>query len=76
MNEQEIRDKTQYLTGRIVQRILDKKSVNEQIVINHGVNNYHNLDLLIKNIYSYFPNCNITIQKLEYGFNFKIELKD
>ena len=62
--------RTDILTGRIIQRILTTKSDNDvsEITIVHGVDEYHNVERLVDNLFEYFPNSEITFKKLKYGY--------
>ena len=68
--------RTDILSGRIIQRILTTKSDNDvsEITIVHGVNEYHNVERLVDNLFEYFPNSEITFKKLKYGYELKIKV--
>lgn len=68
--------RTDILTGRIIQRILSTKSDNDisEIVIVHGVDEYHNVERLVDNLFEYFPDSEITFKKLKYGYELKIKV--
>lgn len=68
--------RTDILTGRIIQRILTTKSDNDvsEITIVHGVDEYHNVERLVDNLFEYFPNSEITFKKLKYGYELKIKV--
>lgn len=68
--------RTDILTGRIIQRILSTKSDNDisEIVVVHGVDEYHNIERLIYNLFEYFADSEITLKKLKYGYELKIKV--
>ena len=68
--------RTDILTGRIIQRILTTKSDKDvsEIVVVHGVDEYHNVERLVDNLFEYFPNSEITFKKLKYGYELKIKV--
>ena len=64
-----------FLTGRIIQRIVEaKRESDSKIVIKHGVNNSYDIDRLIKNLFEFFPDSSISLKKLKYGYELKIEI--
>ena len=67
-------NKTDVLTGRIVQRVLDAMNENPHVTIVHGIDDCHNLSYLMDNIWAYFPDASITFEKLRYGYELKIEV--
>lgn len=68
--------RTDILTGRIIQRILSTKSDKDiaEVVVVHDVDEYHNIERLIDNLFEYFSNSEITLKKLEYGYEIKIKV--
>lgn len=68
--------RTDILTGRIIQRILSAKSDNDisEISIVHGVDEYHNIERLIDNLFEYYPDSEIILKKLKYGYELKIKV--
>lgn len=76
MTRYENTKKTDITTGRIVQRVLDaasKGSVSE-IVITHGVDWTQSVERLINNLYEYFPDSEITLKKLNFGYELKLKV--
>ena len=68
-------NRTDVLTGRIVQRVLDARaSSSSKVTIFHGVEISHKTDELIDNLFVFFPNSSITFKKLKYGYELKIEV--
>ena len=69
---------TDILTGRIVQRVLDgmneRPSRNLKVTVVHGVDNSKNLSQLMHNLWTYFPDSSITLKKLNYGYELRIEV--
>ena len=68
---------TDILTGRIIQRVLDKakKEVISEVSVIHGVNDHHNIERLINNLFEYFPDSTIALQKLKFGYELKITVR-
>ena len=63
--------RTDILTGRIVQRVLDERTKNDsKITIIHGVDNQYNIERLVNNLFELYPTGEITLKKL----NFRYEL--
>ena len=68
-------NRTDVLTGRIVQRVIDAKAKSSsRVSVNHGVDNSHNIDELMYNLFVYFPNSLISLKKLKYGYDLRIEV--
>ena len=69
--------KTDITTGRIIQRVLSatSKESTSEIVVIHGVDNQHNIKRLIDNLYEYFPDSEITLKKLNFGYELKIRVE-
>ena len=68
-------NKTDVLTGRIVQRVLDARATSSsKVTIVHGVDITHKTDELIDNLFTFFPDSSITFKKLKYGYELKIEI--
>lgn len=68
-------NKTDVLTGRIVQRVIDQKlslSSSDQPVV-HGVSDEYDVNRLISNLFELFPTCSITFQRLKYGYRLEIK---
>lgn len=63
-------NKTDVLTGRIVQRVIDQK-LSQPVV--HGVSDEHDINRLISNLFELFPTCSITFQRLSYGYRLEIK---
>lgn len=67
---------TDILTGRIIQRVIDAKlKGNKEVNINHGVSNPHNLNRLLDNLFEYFPDSQITLKRLAFGYELNIKVK-
>ena len=68
--------RTDILTGRIIQKILTTKSDNDisEVVVVHGVDEYHNIERLVDNLFEYFKDSEITLKKLKYGYELKIRV--
>lgn len=69
-------NKTDVLTGRIVQRVLDQKlslGVSDLPII-HGVSDECDINSLISNLFMLFPSCSITLKRLPFGYH--LEIKD
>lgn len=61
--------RTDILTGRIVQRVLDERTKNDlEIAVIHGVDDSHNIERLINNLFELFPSGEITLKKLNFGY--------
>lgn len=68
-------NRTDILTGRIVQRVIDAKAKSStRVSIVHGVDNSHNIDKLMDNLFEFFPDSLITLKKLKYGYELRIEV--
>mgnify|MGYP006967449656 CR=1 FL=1 len=68
-------DKTDVLTGRIVQRVIDERMKSYfGVSIVHGVDNFCDIDKLINNLFAYFPDCLITLKKLKFGYELRIDV--
>lgn len=68
--------KTDILTGRIIQRVIDAKlKGNKEVNICHGVDMYCNIERLINNLFEYFPDSKIILQKLQFGYELQIKVK-
>ena len=66
---------TDVLTGRIVQRVLEaKKEMSSKVSVVHGVDNSHNINILTNNLSKFFPGSTITLKKLKYGYELRIEV--
>ena len=63
-------NKTDVLTGRIVQRVVDQK-LSQPVV--HGVSDEYDINRLISNLFELFPTCSITFQRLTYGYRLEIK---
>ena len=67
-------NRTDVLTGRIVQRVLDaRREMSSKVSIIHGVDNSHDINILTNNLFKFFPDSTITLKKLKYGYELKIE---
>lgn len=66
---------TDFLTGRIVQRVLDEMGEKPKVTIIYGVDKSHNLLELMNNLWRYFPDSSITFKKLKFGYELKIEVE-
>lgn len=68
-------NRTDVLTGRIVQRILDGMNENpNKVTVVHGIDETHNLSELMRNLWLNFPDASITFRQLKYGNELKIEI--
>ena len=68
-------NKTDVLTGRIVQRVIDAKAKSSsKVSISHGVDFSHKINELIDNLFEFFPDSSITFKKFKYGYELKIEI--
>lgn len=68
-------DRTDILTGRIIQRIIDAKATSStKAIVKHGVDYSHNLTRLINNLFEFFPNSTITFNFLKFGYELRIEV--
>ena len=68
-------NRTDVLTGRIVQRVIDAKAKSSsRVVINYGVDNSHNIDNLMGNLFEFFPDSLIALKKLKFGYELRIEV--
>ena len=67
---------TDVLTGRIIQRVIDTKlKGNTEASIIHGVSDHHNIGRLLENLFGYFPDCEITLKRLTFGYELNIKVK-
>ena len=68
--------KSHITSGRIIQRVIDKinanKNSNNNIIVVHGVDYQNDIDRIIDNLLKYFPSCQISLQKLDFGYELKI----
>lgn len=68
-------NRTDVLTGRIVQRVIDARAKSSsRVVIVHGVDNSHNIDKLMDNLFEFFPDSLIAFKNLKYGHELRIEV--
>lgn len=68
--------KTDILTGRIIQRVIEVRSSGDrEVSICHGVDKHCNLERLINNLFEYFPNSKITLKQLAFGYELHINTK-
>lgn len=74
-------NKTDVLTGRIIQRVIDARnnkimmpSVHTKVSITHGVDNTHDITRLVENLFKNFPDSVITLKKLKFGYALNIEV--
>lgn len=68
-------NRTDVLTGRIIQRVIDAKAKSSsRVVISHGVDNSHNVDYLMDNLFEFFPDSLIALKKLNFGYELRIEV--
>lgn len=69
-------NKTDVTTGRIVQRVIDAKarSSTRRVSIVHGVDNSHDIDKLMDNLFEFFPDSLIALKKLKFGYELRIEV--
>ena len=76
MTRYESTKKTDITTGRIVQRVLDAMSKGSaaEVVITHGVDWSQNIWRLINSLCDYFPNSEITLKKLAFGWEVKTKV--
>lgn len=69
-------NKTDVLTGRIVQRVIDQKltpDFSDKPIV-HGVSDEHDINRLISNLFEMFPSCLITLQRLKFGYRLEIKV--
>ena len=67
---------TDILTGRIIQRVLTKLNTeNSEATVIHGVDEHKNIERLINNLFEYFPDSTIALQKCQFGYELKITVK-
>ena len=68
---------TDILTGRIIQRVLEKtkKDAFTEISVIHGVEEKHNIERLINNLFEYFSDSTIALQKCQFGYELKIMVR-
>lgn len=68
-------NRTDFTTGRIVQRVVDAKAKSSsRVVIVHGIDNKSDAHKLIDNLFEFFPDGLITLKKLNFGYELKIEV--
>ena len=68
-------NRTDILTGRIIQRVIDAKAKSSsRVVVNHGVDNSHDIDKLMDNLFEFFPDSLIALKKLKFGYELRIEV--
>lgn len=68
-------NKTDVLTCRIVQRVIDAKAKSStRVNIVHGVDNSHDIDKLMDNLFEFFPDSLIALRKLNFGYELRIEV--
>lgn len=69
-------NKTDVLTGRIMQRVIDAriKEKNTNVTVKHGVSDNYNIDQLIHNLFELFPNSAVTLVRLRFGYELSIEV--
>lgn len=68
-------NRTDVLTGRIVQRVIDAKAKSSsRVTIVHGVDNSHNIKELKDNLFELFPDSLISVKYLKYGYELRIEV--
>lgn len=67
-------NKTDILTGRIIQRIFDTRMKSKNISIIYGVDDTHDINYLVSNLFEFFPDCMIQIKRLNHGYELKIEI--
>lgn len=67
-------NRTDVLTGRIVQRVIDEMNKYSKAKVVHGVDSRHDLSELMDNLWWYFPDSSITFKKLKYGYELRIEV--
>lgn len=66
-------NRTDVLTGRIVQRVISAKTKDCDIVkVVHGVDYTHDIKRLVSNLYKFFPNSSIELRRLNYGYSLAI----
>lgn len=68
-------NRTDVLTGCIVQRVLD--AMNEstsKVIIKHGVDYGYDINKLMNNLFEFFPDSLIALKKLKYGYELRIEV--
>ena len=68
-------NRTDVLTGRIVQRVIDAKtSTSSRVIIRHGVDSGYNIDKLMDNLLKFFPDSLIALKRLNFGYELRIEV--
>lgn len=68
-------NRTDVLTGRIIQRVIDAKAKSSsRVTIVHGVDNGHNIDYLMDNLLKFFPDSLINLKRLNFGYELRIEV--
>ncbi len=70
--------KTDILTGRIVQRIIDiaaSRSGASDISVVHGVSNEHDIGQLLDNLFRLFSDSTISLKRLAFGYELNIKVK-
>jgi hypothetical protein len=66
-------NRTDVLTGRIVQRVIDAKTKDcATVKVVHGVDYTHDIKRLVNNLYKFFPNSSIELRKLNFGYHLSI----
>lgn len=68
-------NKTDVLTGQIVQKVLDARFYGKCSVI-YGVGNFFDIERLLNNLLYYFPECSIELKKLDFGYELRITIKE
>lgn len=70
-------NRTDVLTGRIVQRVLDARDENREssrVVIKHGVDYKHSVYRLMDNLFEFFPDALISFKECNFGYELRIEV--
>ena len=61
-----------------MQRVLDGMSERPQsnlkTIVVYGVDKFHNISELVKNLWRYFLDSSITFKKLEFSYELRIEV--
>lgn len=67
-------NKTDVLTGRIVQRVLDTMNTDEEteVRIVYEVDYTYSVSRLVNNIWEHFPDASITLDRIECGYHMEI----
>ena len=67
---------TDILSGRIIQRVLSElNSENSEATVVYGIDEHKNIERLIENLFEYFPDGTIVLQKCQFGYELKITVK-